>query len=803
MSDIPFQPKSPGEWQKYSNSQVVTSIPLRKEQKSEQNTLIERDIYLDESKIEKPAARLLYLYADVFAFTKSEITISPAPYSEIQIVARVLTADKPVHLKLAPQGAGFQLWIFGYILDQPISVSVGNQAPLLLGLGLGKEYVGVKLNVHPDKINPEYQKAYNPVVDEDLQASLDTQLRVALALFWRNTSIAISICSYVAALTVNPALYSQINAQAVSLGQQLSVQAMTGPDMGYAPVLKISEYLPTVRDGLDAVTAFQDQYDRFQDNEANVEMQIAAWNAMLEHAQTQLSRGVNLSKVAWAKYQDACVVVARCQEEVNADNRNLSATKEAFNKGLVAWYAKTYLTAAFETLSAIIKFTNAPGILSLGFESSIGAALADIKGAIDEVIKAEKQPDHTGKIIKSSTLETLGDCMQALESLYPKTATLTAAIKELESDPKAKIPAIGEVTGSSGGDADSRAIITLTAWDKWSLECDQQLEYAISQSVAGASGYRLALRKQAVNGKTLAQAQAEAVKAGQEYVQAAMEVMACYQDISSLKELLKKYKGEKDKYALAKAKFFSRVLAIRTSVVMQMQKLVWAYRYWALADSTVVLDSQKPIVEFRNDLFTLEREIESADEKYATDFQPFNWTVPSKDLPANYGPLMVQGLKGENHSASFTLAPSTDPTDKESFASVFKDGSHFRLDGLETFLQGVVPRPEAVHNGVVQVDIDILTTGVYADIQGGKIFHFASLARQVRLSYDITAAGEVGETHVHAIFPTQQHAEPTPFTQWTIKLRNPEQLDLAGLSGVDLHWKGHARFVKKTSQKQE
>lgn len=172
-------------------------------------------------------------------------------------------------------------------------------------------------------------------------------------------------------------------------------------------------------------------------------------------------------------------------------------------------------------------------------------------------------------------------------------------------------------------------------------------------------------------------------------------------------------------------------------------------------------------------------------------------TDPTEQLPANYGDLLIQGLQDESHSASFTLAPSIDPADKDSFASVFNNGSHFRLDGLETFLRGVVPRPNAIHNGVAQVDIDILTSGVYADIQGGKIFHFTSLARQVRLSYEIAEDGTQGDTVVHAIFPTQEHAEPTPFTQWTIKLRNPEDLDLTGLSGVQLHWKGNARFVGK------
>jgi hypothetical protein len=211
--------------------------------------------------------------------------------------------------------------------------------------------------------------------------------------------------------------------------------------------------------------------------------------------------------------------------------------------------------------------------------------------------------------------------MQALESLYPSIANLAAVIKKLESGADVDIPSSDTVTGSSDGDADARAIITLAAWEKWALESDKQLQYAVSQSISGASAYQLALRKQAVDGKALAQAQAETVKAGHEYIQAAIEVVVCKKDIATLKNLLDTYTEEGEQYVQAEAKFFDRVLAIRTSLVLQMQKLVWAYKYRALADSSVFMDSQKPTEEFKADLITLDSEIQAAEEKYATDFQ--------------------------------------------------------------------------------------------------------------------------------------------------------------------------------------
>lgn len=156
--------------------------------------------------------------------------------------------------------------------------------------------------------------------------------------------------------------------------------------------------------------------------------------------------------------------------------------------------------------------------------------------------------------------------------------------------------------------------------------------------------------------------------------------------------------------------------------------------------------------------------------------------------------MINDGLNGEDHKASFTLAPTLDPNDPDSLAGCFNDGSHFRLTGLETFLDGVKRHKEAVQDGFGIVDVEITTSGIYADIQDGKIFHFTSLPRRVRFRYQITENGVKGRTLISAVFETDNHAEPTPFTLWTIELRNPQDLDLSKLSGVALQWSGHARF---------
>ncbi|KAE8384516.1 hypothetical protein BDV23DRAFT_189141 [Aspergillus alliaceus] len=525
-----------------------------------QSTSIHRDVYLDEPAITNQPAQLLYAYADVFALTKPDITISPPAYGLIQVQTRVLTAATPVNLNIVPDSAG-------------LKVSISGTDPVSLDLGPESGNSGVHLTILPGKVDVKYQKGYSPVRDDDLQASLETELQIALSLFWRKTSISVSLCSYIAGITTKPAIYPQLNAQGVALGQQLAAQVMTGPDIGHAPVLNIQNY-ETVRDALNTVSAFETQYTCFQDKKQSLDDQLKIRDTMIQQAMIQAQIHSYLKKSALGKYNDA---------------------------------------------------------------------------------------------------QTHG-----------------------------------------------------------------------------------------ISGKALAQAQAEAIKAGHEYVLAELQYIKSNKDIADLKELRAQFNGQEKIYAQVEAKFYSRFLGIRNSLTMEIRRLVWVYKYWALEDSAVELDSQKTAAQFQADLLTLDSEIESADEKYATDFQPFNYSVGSSKLPSDYGQQLIDGLRSESHRASFTLT-ADDPNGHQGFASIFMDGSRFRLNGLKTFLSGAFPNPEAAVGGVVQVDIQILTSGIYADIKDVTIWQFASVPRSVLLSYDLDAKGNRGATHVHATFPTKEHAELTLF----------------------------------------
>ncbi|KAB8215664.1 hypothetical protein BDV33DRAFT_9559 [Aspergillus novoparasiticus] len=798
------QPNTPAGWQAYASLREVTEIPATADASRDESgrTEIHRNIYLEGAAILQKPLLDCEIYTDVLTFNGGgEVILSPDEDTTMEINARVLTADQPVHLNMTKAGArSSALMIYAAVVDQPISVSVEGTQRTTLDLGPDSGHVGAEIDFTDGHLGVSYTARHEYDATEIYQAFLATELRVALALFWSQPAIAISICSYVAQSTYNIQAHSLSNAQAVSLGQQLAAHAMAGPRAKYAPTLPFQRYHDTMKDQLEAAKTFEDQYQRFQDKDAEVTDKIAAWTAMLQNAQDQRATRLSVQSQTLAKYRDARSTADACVKQLSDDDDELQDAKDVFDQGLVDWEKGQILKAAFAILSAIFEF--AFGIAELCIGNDPGGAAKGVEDAVESVEKVEEGAAEAGQIMTSSTLQKLSTFTAALQKLYPKVDALVAAANKLAALPggdEVDLPSLNDISGSGGSDADSSLITSLAAWDDWELECDQQMEWAADQEkIGGASQFRLALRKHAVHGRALAQAQAEAIKQGQQYVQTTLEVLQLDQDIQNLQTLLDTYHGEEAIYAAGQAQFYDRFLQLKTSLAIQLQYIIDAYRFYALQDSQVRLESQQSVGDFQQNLSTLQTEMQNVDNQYAEDFTPFDYYVYSDELPSNFPQLVIDGLKdnSQGHKATFTLVATPQASSQageHNFAYPFTNGSHYRLDGLEIQLMDVKPRPEAVHDGRAVVSLKIETSGSYSDIQHDQVFYFVSPMQQKRYSYEIGPDGSFLRIRDKAIFEPTNHAEPPPFTQWTITLETPENVDMSTLNKIQLHWNGKYR----------
>lgn len=297
----------------------------------------------------------LNVYTDVLAFMTEDITISPAKYGTLNIVARVLAAAKPVTLRV-PSGdaATSAISIYARVLDQPTSVCMGDSKPVSLDLGADTDNVGAAVAFDNGEVVVEYLKKYPYDNHPELQASLETELRIALVQFWINSSIAISICSYVAVITAGQKSYTMLNTQAVALGQQLAGRVMAGQNMTYAPVLVLDTYKDTMQLALTAASAFEAQYDRFQDKATSLKEQIEAWKTMLSEATNSQTMQGKLRDSAYQKYQDAAKVADSCDQQFKFDNDAVQNAGLDFQNGTEKWKFEQKLKAIKKIITAVI-----------------------------------------------------------------------------------------------------------------------------------------------------------------------------------------------------------------------------------------------------------------------------------------------------------------------------------------------------------------------------------------------------------------------------------------------------------------
>lgn len=229
---------------------------------------------------------------------------------------------------------------------------------------------------------------------------------------------------------------------------------------------------------------------------------------------------------------------------------------------------------------------------------------------IDEVAKAAAKAK-----LQSDTLIWLFKVTESLSKLMDTATKLVPIVKAVQTDPKSKIKLDGKSLSPNfstvqGGDA--TALESVAAWDRWLLEADAQMSFAVSNGIAGASKYQLELRMHAIDGKLAAQAQAMAVKTSGEYLLAVMGLNAARESVERLTKMRESYRTQAEGLLDARTAYFDRLQEARTNILVRMRAVQLAQRYEILQDSKVILN---PLEE---DISSYEQKADSIFEERMT-----------------------------------------------------------------------------------------------------------------------------------------------------------------------------------------
>ncbi|RMZ40885.1 hypothetical protein CA14_001367 [Aspergillus flavus] len=237
-----------------------------------------------------------------------------------------------------------------------------------------------------------------------------------------------------------------------------------------------------------------------------------------------------------------------------------------------------------------------------------------------------------------------------------------------------------------------------------------------------------------------------------------MEVVLYQRDFKRLTELETKFGKDQKLTEEAEVRLYDRYITVRTSILIQMRNVAWAYKFAVLDNEPIQIDPLKNVQDYRKDLSDL-------------DYTGFD----TKIIPSQNVSCLLVYLIG---------LPRFNPTDISNYRPRTTPKS---LSSSKPLIKALSPLSQNPRKHTITVQL-ISTTGVYNDIRKLDIFTFVGHVFSREYSYNIVEGKPVMDTAF--TINTNEYSAPPPFTTWTVEITNPGSLDLSGLTSMNLQWHG-------------
>jgi hypothetical protein len=383
-------------------------------------------------------------------------------------------------------------------------------------------------------------------------------------------------------------------------------------------------------------------------------------------------------------------------------------------------------------------------------------------------------------------MENLKNLIEALQKLYEFSTEVVAIAGDIEGA-ESKVSKIQQMDLATG----STDLFAGDEWERYKIETDAALQMPIDEKIEYASEYRQALDIMILYGQSLAAAQVAAVQAGQELARVLLQEQLAKAQQARLKTDVDSLEAGETMTVAIMQQLYQRCLDAKSSLLAQLQNYRASYFYWALRPSSV----QGSIVDKAGALGSALTNLTAIvlDNKDAFDA----WHTPPTDMDKQCvvdDPSVLAAL-AKNHTASWVLRLD-DPD--------FLGKDRVRVRKVRVWLEG----PQMPDNTTVSIAIS--TSGSYRDRFNGAAYQFTAepLKRGFEYGVDVRgredpawkfANGQLGYVEVDSSVAEglgYVYFEPTPFTEWTIAVENPE-LDLSKVARIIMQFEGSAIFATK------
>jgi hypothetical protein len=602
------------------------------------------------------------------------------------------------------------------------------------------------MDIASDRLTEIFEKTF------DVAASVfDQNSTLSRAMLTRNEAALRGVPTFMADNVFLENLYLQT----ANLKQFVDFSALSP---NYVPELDANLYQDTYVAYLNAMEAYRTQYDRFVDRSVDISARQDAANLMQ----------VNLVDAVAAE----TATMNRSQQQVDHFRNTLDDLRIQFrDQDLLVTTARFKFEAGIAKYKLQQEIALVIGILETMVEGSIAIGSSAASGNPAGVIEYASSIPSTSQDLSSikEKLASIGDLLQRVQEMTQNVDDLSSKVhSSVDAQEIANALASFNLVVPSLDAAND-------VWELFLNEIRNELQLAIDEGIEGSSEFLATLETLVIYGKSITATEVSLMQELSRLIDLKIAAEVNSRHLDRMNLLIDQIEQDAGAVDELETLFFRSLTALKRPMFVAITKFTAAFEYWSLKESQVRPSLNKTYEQYRLDLALLQEQYNDALSSFQPRPQDFNLTniVVTE-------PVLLNDFK-DNGEMSFNVDLSH-PS--------FIHFDRVRLNQVRVVLQGS-QLPEDI-----SYFIDIESNGEYQDRfedteytfnseQLFRFFGYEYLNNQTN-DYRVIIEGAVADDFKFAYF------EPTPFTTWSISLRNADDFNLDMIESIRFEFKGTA-----------
>ncbi|QUM89639.1 hypothetical protein HWV03_12920 [Moritella sp. 36] len=706
---------------------------------------------------------VIVIVADTLVVTESVIT--NLTNQRLFIFARNITGDKTVTLNIdARTPNSVSLGIFAKNINDNINV--------ITLLSSGYEFdIAVPVTDGFGEIYTISETGYNKtVIKNEIDGLIAIDSSPYLAVFNHSFDMAASIFDNAPELSVamldwvesvlrftpvtiaNDVELKSLYLQVSNLKQFIQL-SYNNPN--YVPSLNHDMYEYTYASYLAAMGAYEDKYQNYIDRNIVLADRKQFAQLMLEDLQSVSNAEFAIIERSVNQVNQLRQSLIKQTTNYQGQDTNILKAQIAFRQGLEIFEDRATIQTVFDVVSAIANAGTAIAGSAGGDPSGLIKFIATLPDLGTKIILLKKQLDYIAK--KQREIQ---------ESL--------AAVDSFSNDVKYQV-VVDDI--AKFYNSIQHTVPTLEAsnlvWDEFLIDARANFAPVISAGVPGATPYLAELERLAAQAKAISATEINLAQELSRQIDLRIASQVNAANINRVSALIQSIDDDASAVNALEDAFFRTLSNLKRPMFIALANYQSAFAYWSLEESVVTPSLNKSFAAYTRDLaFMREQEAASLDRFYPRpqDFSSISHNISDIDKLAEFKNTGI---------LHFTLPLNS---------SIFADFDRVRLDEASVLIEGT-ELPTGLYN------IDLLSSGTYQDRRHQDNYTFTATPLFRRIIYNLvnSQTQEVNVLTSGAIASDYalNYFMPTPFTTWTIKLNNVENIDLSTINNIKISFSGN------------